>query len=79
MNTPEEEALLIEALTSAWRPKGETVQAHPAWYDLDEAGREQAFEETARLRRMEAAMDQDGLSTTSRAVLGAILNAEKSR
>lgn len=66
-----DEILLLEQVTSAHRertPLGE-VRSHPAWHDLDQAGRRAAFEATAALRRMEAALDPLGLSTTARAVL----------
>lgn len=68
---------LVERAASAHRsrsPHGE-VQAHPAWFDLDESGRVEAFDLASRLRRLEAAMDPDDLSTTGRAVLARILAA----
>ncbi len=72
MATPDE--LLLEQVTSAWRPRGRdgTLRGHPAWHDLDDEGRRAAFEETSRLRALEAAMDAHGLSTTARAVLARI-------
>ncbi len=77
MNTPEQEALLIAAVTSAWRPRRRNELAfHPAWHDLDPHGREEAFEETSALRRMEAALDPEGLSTTARAVLARITGSQ---
>jgi hypothetical protein len=65
---------LIEAVAGAYRPRDPHggVRAHPAFYDLDEAGREEAFEAALALRAMEAALDPDGLSTTARAVLARI-------
>lgn len=68
---------LIEAAAGAFRgrdPYG-AIQAHPAWHDLDEAGRAEAFERARRLRAMEAALDPEGLSTTARAVLARIRGA----
>lgn len=68
---------LIEAAAGAYRgrdPLG-AVRSHPAWHDLDEAGREEAFEAALESRRMEAALDPEGLSTTARAVLARILAA----
>lgn len=65
---------LVEQAASAFRgrdPHGR-VLAHPAWHDLDEAGRVEAFEVAARLRRMEAALDPEGQSATVRAVLARI-------
>ena len=65
--------LLIEAAASAWRPRSPRgLPVHPAWYDLDESGRQEAFEAARTLRTMEAAFDPDGLSTTARAVLARI-------
>jgi hypothetical protein len=66
-----EEELLLEQVTSAHRRRRAdgSVQSHPAWHDLDEAGRRAAFEETVLQRKLEAAMDADGLSTTARALL----------
>lgn len=68
---------LVEAAAGAFRgrdPHG-GVMAHPAWHDLDEAGRLEAFEVAAQAREMEAALDAEGLSTTARAVLGRIAAA----
>jgi hypothetical protein len=66
--------LLIEAAAGAHRsraPDG-SVQASPAWHDLDAAGRIEVFETARRLRRLEAALDLDGLSSTAKAVLARI-------
>lgn len=73
MNTPKDEQLLIEAVTTAWRPRkrGE-IGFHPNWFDLDDEARERAFDATKQARAMEAALDADGLSTTARAVLARI-------
>ena len=65
---------LIEQAAGAFRgrdPHG-NILAHPAFHDLDEAGREEAFALAARLRELEAALDPEGLSTTARAVLARI-------
>lgn len=72
--TPDELELLIAAAGTAWRPRDADgqVQAHPAWHDLDHAGRERAFQATAEARALEAALDPDNLSTTGRAVLARI-------
>jgi hypothetical protein len=75
--TNQEREMLIEEAASAWRPRtpdGRTL-AHPAWADLDEAGREEAFEEALVMRVLEAALDPDGYSTTVRAVAAAIRTA----
>ena len=68
---PDPEALLEEQVTSAWRPRtvDGTLRAHPAWHDLAPEGRRRAYEATLRQRRLEAALDPDGLTTTGRAVL----------
>ena len=66
--------VLVEQAAGAFRgrdPHGR-VLAHPAWHDLDDAGRDEAFALAALLRALEAALDQDGLSTTARAVLARI-------
>jgi len=66
---------LIEEAASAWRPRDPRdgrARPHPAWLDLDPADRVAAFDEAARARRLEAALDPAGLSTTARAVLARI-------
>jgi hypothetical protein len=59
---------LIEEATTAWRPR-RGPRPHHAWADLDATGRIAVYELTRELRRLEAALDPDGLSTTARAVL----------
>jgi hypothetical protein len=68
--TPADE-LLLEQVLSAHRERGRDgrVKSHPAWHDLDEAGRRQAFDEVLRLRRLEAALDPQGHSSTVKALL----------
>ena len=64
---------LLEEVTTAWRAGGATGLAyHPAWHDLDEEGRREAFERTALLRALESALDADGLSSTGRRVMALI-------
>jgi hypothetical protein len=65
---------LVEAAVTAWRARDAsgTIQAHPAWADLDEAGRNEAYEATLQARALEAALDADGLTTTGHAVLARI-------
>jgi hypothetical protein len=68
--TREEEALLAQ-VTSAHRTRtvdGE-VTWHPAWFDLGAPLRAEAFEETLRQRKLEQALDPEGLSSTARALL----------
>jgi hypothetical protein len=48
------------------------VLAHPAWADLDEAGRVEAFERALIVRRLEQSLDSDGLSATAQVVLARI-------
>ena len=69
-----EEEVLVEQVTSAHRERGAdgAIRSHPAWFDLDDAGREAAFEATLELRRMEAALDPQGHSATVRALLARI-------
>lgn len=73
MNDRERE-LLIEQATTAWRPRDPHghLRSHPAWHDLDEEGRRQLFEATSLQRKLEAALDPEGLSSTARAVLAKI-------
>jgi hypothetical protein len=71
---PAERGALVEAVTTARRDvrsDGHVVAA-PAWHDLDAGAREEAFEATVALRRLEAAADPAGLSTTGHAVLARI-------
>jgi hypothetical protein len=72
--TPEERGSLIAAVTTAHRERGTRgeIKSHRAWHDLDESGRTEAFDETLRARKIEAATDARGLSTTARAVLARI-------
>lgn len=69
---------LIEAATTAWRPRDARleVRAHPAFWDLDAAGRVELHAATERQRLLEAACDPRGLSTTGRAVLARIVAGE---
>lgn len=69
--------LLIEQVTSAWRPRDRTgrIDGHPAWYDLPEDQRLQAYEATVAMRRLEAALDWRGLSSTGRVVMSRIMDA----
>lgn len=66
-----DELLLMERAVSAHRERtidGE-VQSHPAWHDLDAAGRRAVFDETMKQRAAERALDPLGQSATIRAVL----------
>jgi hypothetical protein len=70
---------LVEQTAGAHRGRdaGGHILAHPAWHDLDEAGRAEAFAVAERLRALEAALDPEGLSTTARAVLARIRGATR--
>ncbi len=74
MIDPRTREILVEAAAGAWRPRrpGGGIGSHPAWHDLDAAGREEAFQAARSARRLEAALDPDGLSSTSRAVLARV-------
>jgi hypothetical protein len=65
---------LMEQALSAWRPRDRdgAVRGHPAWHDLDPDARRAVYDETMRLRAIEAALDPDGLSSTAQAVLARI-------
>ena len=70
--TPQEREALIEAVTTAFRPRDlltGALRAHDAWHDLDAKGRTEAYEATLQSRELEAALDPEGLSSTARAVL----------
>jgi hypothetical protein len=71
--TPQEEEALVEQVAGAYRPRArEELRYHPAWHDLGEAERVRAYEIARALRRVEAALDADGMSTTAHAVLARI-------
>jgi hypothetical protein len=73
MTGPEDDPL-VEAAAAAYRPRDPRggVGTLPAWHDLDAAGRERAFELARALRKLEAAADPRGLSTTGKAVLARV-------
>ncbi len=67
---PDDEELLVEEVASAYRPPSrDELRYHPAWHDLGEAGRLRAYELARALRKVEAGLDEEGLSSTVRAVL----------
>lgn len=69
---------LIEEVVGAWRPRpiGGELRYHPAWHDLDGAGRDRAFDAAITARRTEAALDAEGLSATAQRVLAAIRDGQ---
>lgn len=61
---------LLEAALSASRDRVDGLTLpHPAWLDLSPEDRVAAFDATTAARRLEAALDARGLSTTGKAVL----------
>lgn len=62
---------LVEAALTAHRPStvDGSLRGHPAFFDLDAAGREALFAASLQQRRLEAIADANGLSATARAVL----------
>lgn len=68
---PHDPGTLVEAATTAHRPAARDgeLRFHPAFLDLDAAGREALFAATSAQRTLEAALDPQGLSSTARAVL----------
>jgi sirohydrochlorin ferrochelatase len=83
MTDPRVREELVEAAAGAWRPRRPdgSLGPHPAWADLDEAGRREAFEAARvarapqRARRLEAALDPEGLSSTARALMARVRSA----
>lgn len=65
---------LIEQAAGAHRFRDGHGRAltHPAWADLDEAGRAEVFERALIVRRLEQALDPRGLSSTAQVVLARI-------
>ncbi len=74
MTDPRAREVLVEQAAGAWRPvrADGSVGASPAWADLDDAGREAAFEAARQARAMEAALDGRGWSTTVQAVVARV-------
>lgn len=73
MSDPDDDTL-VEAVAGAWRERDAygVVRSHPAWHDLDAKGRDAAWARAAQSRKIEAALDPDGLSSTVRALLARI-------
>lgn len=72
--TEEEKDALVAAVAGSYRETRSTGEIlwSPSFFDLDEEGRREAFEEGVRERALEAALAPDGLGGTSRAVLAKI-------
>ena len=69
MSSEDRELLVAEATSAHRELLRDRILPSPAWCDLDPAGRDEVFYETADLRRLEAALDGDGLSSTGHAVI----------
>lgn len=72
MTDPEDndDELLIEMVASAHRFRAARGLPYlPAFHDLDEDGRERAHDLAVALRPLEAAMHEQGYSSTVRAVM----------
>lgn len=74
-----EEELLLEQAVSAHRERrvDGSIRSHPAWHDLSDEARAEAFEATAVSRQLEAGLDEQGQSTSVRAVLTRIRSAKR--
>ena len=71
---PEDREVLIERVAGAHRARDpfERLKPEPAFYDLDESGRHEAYALAVKTRLLEAALDGTGLSSTGHAVLARI-------
>jgi hypothetical protein len=74
-----EEELLVEKAISSYRRRTAdgAIQPSPAWADLSAENRRVAFDEAQKLRRIEAALDRGGLSSTAKAVLDRIRSSDR--
>lgn len=73
-----EEELLLEQVVTAHRERrvDGSIRSHPAWHDLSDEARTEAFDATMLSRQLEAGLDAGGQSTTVRAVLERIRSAK---
>jgi hypothetical protein len=64
----------LEHVIGAWRERDVDgrILPHHAFYDLSASDRLRAFDATVAQRALEAALDEDELSTTAKAVLARI-------
>lgn len=74
MTTPADRERLVEQAAGAHRERDGfgNIRPSPAFFDLDEQGRRDAFESAFRARAIEAALDEAGRSATVHAVLARI-------
>ncbi len=65
---------LIERAVSSFRERDSNglIRPSPAWWDLTPADREALFHRQIESRMLERALDPDGISSTTRAVLSRI-------
>jgi hypothetical protein len=77
--TNRERETLIESTMSAHRQRDSSgkILASPAWHDLLPQDREEAFERQLVSRRLERALDAEGLTTTAREVLRRLRSIEQ--
>jgi hypothetical protein len=75
--TEREREIAIEAVASAHRERDldGSLRTSPAFADLDAAGRVAAHDLATFSRRLEAALDPEGLSSSARTVLARIARA----
>jgi len=68
---PEETGALAEEAISAYRERDAwgRILPSPAWMDLSPEDREGLFDEQAAARRLEAAVSDEGMSSTAAAVV----------
>lgn len=67
---PDDPGVLVEAAITAFRERDRQgrILPSPAWADLAPAEREALFDAQAVARGLEAALDDDGMSSTARVV-----------
>lgn len=77
--TPDETAALFEEAISAFRERDAwgRILPSPAWMDLAPAEREVLFDAQTIARRLEAAVDDDGMSSTASAVARRAVRVEQ--
>jgi hypothetical protein len=74
---PDDREILIERVACARRARDpfQRIKPEPAFFDLDASGRRAAYVAAVTSRRLEAALDDQGLSSTGHAVLARIAGA----
>jgi hypothetical protein len=76
---PDDPGVLVEAAITAFRERDAwgRILPSPAWADLAPAEREALFEAQAIARSLEAALDDDGMSSTGRVVARRVWEIEQ--